>query len=133
MRHLGESRPWHRPGPAPEGEPGPEVLVPALTVWALRAHGADLDHLLGAARSLAAAFSTGHRALTRACLAGRLAFECALKAPPDPRWISSDEALAPVHHWTRTNGELEWAEGLLGEACRGSLSGALAGLGGGTA
>lgn len=132
VRAVEGERPWYRPAALPAG-PGPELLAPALTIWALGERGPDLDYLLGAARALAAAFSAEPGSTARACLAARLAFECASTgALPEAGWVRGDEALAPVRHWAAVEGELGWLEGLLTEARFGpgpaSLAGALAGL-----
>ena len=135
VRTIDGERPWYRPpAGAPGDGPGPELLAPALVLWVLGERGPDLDYLLGAARSLAAALSPEPRALARACLAARLAWECALsKAIPEPAWLRRSDALAPVTHWADVAGELAWATELLAGARQargptGDLAGALAGL-----
>lgn len=134
VRAVEGERPWYRPrAVAPPGGPGPEVLAPVLALWALGERGPDLDYLLGAARSLAAALSPEPRAVARTCLAARLAFECARsRGLPQPAWLRGAATLAPVWHWADVTGELDWAEDVLREACsgagQGSLAGALAGL-----
>ncbi len=133
VQALEGERPWYRPGAQPAG-PGPELLAPALTIWALGERGPDLDYLLGAARALAAAFSAEPACAARACLAARLAFECAATgALPGAGWVRGDEALAPVRPWAEVTGQLAWAEELLAGARllalpKGDLAGALAGL-----
>lgn len=132
VRALEGDRPWYRPTAGAAGE-GPELLAPALALWVLGERGADLDYLLGAARSLAAAFDPDPGAVARTCLAARVAYEGALRrALPDPAWARSEEALAAARPWAEVAGELDWAEDVLREARSGagggSLAGALAGL-----
>lgn len=138
VRCTSGERPWYRPPAAvPEEGRGPELLTPALALRVLAERGPDLDYLLGAARSLAAAFSRERPAVSRACLAARLAFECVRSGGvPQPAWLRSGESVAPVARWIDATGELAWAESLLARArqargATGDLAGALAGLAGG--
>lgn len=133
VRALEGDRAWYRPTAGAPGQ-GPELLAPALALWVLGERGADVDYLLGAARSLAAAFSPEPGAVARTCLVARLAHEVASSGRvPAEGWARSDAALAHVRAWADPAAELAWAESLLQRAGRaggdeGSLAGALAGL-----